>query len=223
LKLKLKKIKIKKMEPISHDENNNPKSLGRIGYNTTFKNKIQFKNNFHSKKMARTPLKSKLNLMNTSQDQESINQKNGKMLKYPLLKSSSNINIHNKKNISYDIKNNEIYDYDEEDEDEYNKDALPDEINDFMHVNEKEINLTNDIDNNFQDITDYKKLDIKILDNAIYPYNENNNYVLAAHFDDSEDYKNEANNINKEINDFSTKKKFDDYFEEPDDEDIFDP
>ena len=211
------------MEPISHDENNNPKSLGRIGYNTTFKNKIQFKNNFHSKKMARTPLKSKLNLMNTSQDQESINQKNGKMLKYPLLKSSSNINIHNKKNISYDIKSNEIYDYDEEDEDEYNKDALPDEINDFMHVNEKEINLTNDIDNNFQDITDYKKLDIKILDNAIYPYNENNNYVLAAHFDDSEDYKNEANNINKEINDFSTKKKFDDYFEEPDDEDIFDP
>ena len=211
------------MEPISHDENNNPKSLGRIEYNTTFKNKIQFKNNFHSKKMARTPLKSKLNLMNTSQDQESINQKNGKMLKYPLLKSSSNINIHNKKNISYDIKNNEIYDYDEEDEDEYNKDALPDEINDFMHVNEKEINLTNDIDNNFQDITDYKKLDIKILDNAIYPYNENNNYVLAAHFDDSEDYKNEANNINKEINDFSTKKKFDDYFEEPDDEDIFDP
>ena len=211
------------MEPISHDENNNPKSLGRIGYNTTFKNKIQFKNNFHSKKMARTPLKSKLNLMNTSQDQESINQKNGKMFKYPLLKSSSNINIHNKKNISYDIKNNEIYDYDEEDEDEYNKDALPDEINDFMHVNEKEINLTNDIDNNFQDITDYKKLDIKILDNAIYPYNENNNYVLAAHFDDSEDYKNEANNINKEINDFSTKKKFDDYFEEPDDEDIFDP
>ena len=211
------------MEPISHDENNNPKSLGRIGYNTTFKNKIQFKNNFHSKKMARTPLKSKLNLMNTSQDQESINQKNGKMLKYPLLKSSSNINIHNKKNISYDIKNNEIYDYDEEDEDEYNKDALPDEINDFMHVNEKEINLTNDIDNNFQDITDYKKLDIKILDNAIYPYNENNNYVLAAHFDDSEDYKNEANNINKEINDFSTKKKFDDYFEEPDDEGIFDP
>ena len=211
------------MEPISHDENNNPKSLGRIGYNTTFKNKIQFKNNFHSKKMARTPLKSKLNLMNTSQDQESINQKNGKMLKYPLLKSSSNINIHNKKNISYDIKNNEIYDYDEEDEDEYNKDALPDEINDFMHVNEKEINLTNDIDNNFQDITDYKKLDIKILDNTLYPYNENNNYVLAAHFDDSEDYKNEANNINKEINDFSTKKKFDDYFEEPDDEDIFDP
>ena len=211
------------MEPISHDENNNPKSLGRIGYNTTFKNKIQFKNNFHSKKMARTPLKSKLNLMNTSQEQESINQKNGKILKYPLLKSSSNINIHNKKNISYDIKSNEIYDYDEEDEDEYNKDALPDEINDFMHVNEKEINLTNDIDNNFQDITDYKKLDIKILDNAIYPYNENNNYVLAAHFDDSEDYKNEANNINKEINDFSTKKKFDDYFEEPDDEDIFDP
>ena len=211
------------MEPISQDENNNPKSLGHIRYDTAFKDKIQFKNNFHSKKMARTPLKSKLNLMNTSQDQESINQKNGKMLKYPLLKSSSNINIHNKKNISYDIKNNEIYDYDEEDEDEYNKDALPDEINDFMHVNEKEINLTNDIDNNFQDITDYKKLDIKILDNAIYPYNENNNYVLAAHFDDSEDYKNEANNINKEINDFSTKKKFDDYFEEPDDEDIFDP
>ena len=85
------------MEPLSHDENNNPKSLGHIGYNTAFKNKIQFKNNFFSKKLARTPLKSKLNLMNSSQED---NSKNVKALKYPLLKSisSTNINNHNKKN-----------------------------------------------------------------------------------------------------------------------------
>ena len=198
------------MEPISQDENSNPKSLGRIGYNTAFKNKIQFKNNFHSKKMARTPLKSKLNLMNTSQDQISINKKNDKILKYPLLKSHSNININNKKNVSYEIKDNEIYDYDEEDEDEYNKDALPDEINDFMHINENEINIINDIDNDIKDITGYKKQDIKIIDNVMYPYNENNNYVFAAHLDDSDD--------DNKIKDFSSKKKFDEYFDEPDDD-----
>ena len=219
------------MEPISHDENNNPKSLGRIGYNTAFKNKIQFKNNFHSKKLARTPLKSKLNLMNSSQEQNSINSQNEKVLKYPLLKSisSSNINFRNKKNISYDLNNNEIYDYDEEDEDEYNKDALPDEISDFMHIKENEINVVNDIedidDNNMKEITGYKKQDIKILDDVINPFGENNNYVLAAHFEESDDDYNNNNysnngNQNNAINNYSNKKKFDDYFNEPDEIDM---
>ena len=181
------------MEPISHDENSNPKSLGRIGYNTAFKNKIQFKNNFHTKKLARTPLKSKLNLMNSSQGQNSINSHNEKVLKYPLLKSisSSNINFHNKKNISYDLNNNEIYDYDEEDEDEYNKDALPDEISDFMHVKENEVNIVNDVEdmdnNEIKEITGYKKQGIKIMDDVINPFCENNNYVLAAHFESDDD------------------------------------
>jgi len=220
------------MEPISHDENNNPKSLGRIGYNTAFKNKIQFKNNFHSKKLARTPLKSKLNLMNSSQEQNSINSQNEKALKYPLLKSisSSNINFRNKKNISYDLNNNEIYDYDEEDEDEYNKDALPDEISDFMHIKENEINVVNDIedidDNNMKEITGYKKQDIKILDDVINPFGENNNYVLAAHFEESDEDDNNNNyngtngNQNNAINNFNNKKKFDDYFNEPDEIDM---
>ena len=93
------------MEPISQNENNenkNPKSLTRLGYNTTFKDKIQFKNNYFSKKLARTPLKSKLNLMNSCQGDNSINSKNEKILKYPLLKSisSTNINIKKNKNVS---------------------------------------------------------------------------------------------------------------------------
>ena len=211
------------MEPISHDENNNPKSLGRIGYNTAFKNKIQFKNNFHTKKLARTPLKSKLNLMNSSQGQNSINSHNEKVLKYPLLKSisSSNINFHNKKNISYDLNNNEIYDYEEEDEDEYNKDSLPDEITDFMHVKENEVNIVNDVEdmdnNEIKEITGYKKQGIKIMDGVINPFCENNNYVLAAHFesDDDEDNNRNGNGIGN-----NNKKKFDDYFNEPDEIDM---
>ena len=211
------------MEPISHDENSNPKSLGRLGYNTAFKNKIQFKNNFHTKKLARTPLKSKLNLMNSSQGQNSLNSQNEKILKYPLLKSisSSNINFHNKKIISYDLNNNEIYDYDEEDEYEYNKDALPDEISDFMHVKENEVNIVNDVEdmdnNEIKEITGYKKQGIKIMDDVINPFCENNNYVLAAHFesDDGEDNNRNGNGIGN-----NNKKKFDDYFNEPDEIDM---
>ena len=211
------------MEPISHDENSNPKSLGRIGYNTAFKNKIQFKNNFHTKKLARTPLKSKLNLMNSSQGQNSINSQNEKVLKYPLLKSisSSNINFHNKKNISYDLNNNEIYDYDEEDEDEYNKDSLPDEITDFMHVKENEVNIVNDVEdmdnNEIKEITGYKKQGIKIMDDVINSFCENNNYVLGAHFESDDD---EDNNRNENGIGNNNKKKFDDYFNEPDEIDM---
>ena len=201
------------MEPISNDENNNPKSLGRLGYNTTFKNKIQFKNNFGSKKMARTPLKSKMNIMNSSQEENTIKIKKDKILKYPLLKSisSSNMNNKNKKNISYDINNNEEYDYDEDDE--YNKDALPDEIEDFMYIKENEINIKNDCDDfHMNEITGYKKHDVKILEN-ISPFGDNENYVLAAHFDDCD---NDINNINNNNNDIISKKKLDDYFNEND-------
>ena len=155
------------MEPVSNDENNYPKSLGRLGYNTAYKNTIQFNKNNLSKKLARTPLKSKLNLMNSSQEQNSIKNQNEKMLKYPLLKSisSSNINFKNKKNISYAINNDDTYNYDEEDE--YNKDALPDEIEDFMHIHENEIIMKNDIDDiDMNKATEYKKNDMKILDKS---------------------------------------------------------
>jgi hypothetical protein len=164
--------------------------------------------------------------MNSSQGQNSINSHNEKVLKYPLLKSisSSNINFHNKKNISYDLNNNEIYDYDEEDEDEYNKDALPDEITDFMHVKENEVNIVNDVEdmdnNEIKEITGYKKQGIKIMDDVINPFceNNNNNYVLAAHFesdDDDEDNNRNGNGIGN-----NNKKKFDDYFNEPDEIDM---
>ena len=206
------------MEPISQNENNenkNPKSLTRLGYNTTFKDTIQFKNNNFSKKLARTPLKSKLNLMNSSQGDNSINSKNEKILKYPLLKSisSTNINIKKNKNVSYALNNNnnEINDYDEDDE--YNKDALPDELDDFMHINENEIIIKNEFENERNEITGYKKPNVKIFENVVSPFGFNDNYVLAAHFDDSDgDNNNEINN----------KKKFDEYFDEPDDIDMDD-
>lgn len=206
------------MEPISQNENNenkNPKSLTRFGYNTTFKDKIQFKNNYFSKKLARTPLKSKLNLMNSCQGDNSINSKNEKILKYPLLKSisSTNINIKKNKNVSYALNNNnnEINDYDEDDE--YNKDALPDELDDFMHINENEIIIKNEFENERNEITGYKKPNVKIFENVVSPFGCNDNYVLAAHFDDSDgDNNNEINN----------KKKFDEYFDEPDDIDMDD-
>ena len=195
------------MEPVSNDENNYPKSLGRLGYNTTYKNNLQFNKNNLSKKLARTPLKSKLNLMNSSQ--------NEKALKYPLLKSisSSNINFKNKEQISNIINNNDLYNnYDEEDE--YNKDALPDEIEDFMHINENDIIIKNDIDDiDMNKVTEYKKKDMKILDNVISPFGGNDNYVLGAHFDESDGDNN---------NNFNSKKKFDDYFDESNDIDMVD-
>ena len=162
--------------------------------------------------------------MNSSQGQNSINSQDEKVLKYPLLKSisSSNINFHNKKNISYDLNNNEIYDYDEEDEDEYNKDSLPDEITDFMHVKENEVNIVNDVEdmdnNEIKEITGYKKQGIKIMDDVINPFceNNNNNYVLAAHFEsDDDDNNGNGNGIGN-----NNKKKFDDYFNEPDEIDM---
>ena len=156
--------------------------------------------------------------MNSSQEQNSIKNQNEKMLKYPLLKSitSSKINIKNKKNISYAINNDDTYNYDEEDE--YNKDALPDEIEDFMHINENEIIMKNDIDDiDMNKVTEYKKKDMKILDNAISPFGGYDNYVLGAHFDESDGENSNANN-----NEFNSKKKFDDYFDESNDIDMID-
>ena len=206
------------MEPVSNDENNYPKSLGRLGYNTAYKNTIQFNKNNLSKKLARTPLKSKLNLMNSSQEQNSIKNQNEKMLKYPLLKSisSSNINFKNKKNISYAINNDDTYNYDEEDE--YNKGALPDEIEDFMHIHENEIIMKNDIDDiDMNKATEYKKNDMKILDKVISPFDGYDNYVLGAHFDEDD-----GDNNNTNSNEFNSKKKFDEYFEESNDIDMID-
>ena len=186
------------MEPqISNDENKNPKSLGHLGYNTAFKNNIHFKNNLFSKKLARTPLKSKMNTI-------SSNQENSKSLKYPLLKQISTSNINQQKNISFNVNN-----YDEEDE--YNKNALPDEMEDFMHINENKISIEND-NMDINEINQHKKNDIKILENIVTPFNGYDyNYVLGAHFDDDNDIDNEG---------FNSKKKFDDYFNESDDIDI---
>ena len=195
------------MEPISNnDENNYPKSLGHLPYNTAYKSNFQFNKNNLSKKIDRTPLKSKLNLMNSAQNEQA--------LKYPLLKSisSSNINLKNKKDINNTLNinnNNDIYNYEEEDE--YNKNALPDEIEDFMHINENEIDIKNDIDDiDMNKVTEYKKNDIKIINDVISPFHGNDNYVLAAHFDESDD---DDNNINN-------KKKFEEYFDEANNNDI---
>ena len=105
---------------------------------------------------------------------------NEQALKYPLLKSisSSNINLKNKKDINNTINinnNNDIYNYEEEDE--YNKNALPDEIEDFMHINENEIDIKNDIDDiDMNKVTEYKKNDIKIINDVISPFHGNDNY-----------------------------------------------
>ena len=107
--------------------------------------------------------------------------------------------------------NNEINDYDEDDE--YNKDALPDELDDFMHINENEIIIKNEFENERNEITGYKKPNVKIFENVVSPFGDNDNYVLAAHFDDSDgDNNNEINN----------KKKFDEYFDDTDDIDMDD-
>ena len=106
---------------MENNENKNPKSLGRLGFNTAFKNNFQLKNNIFSKNQKlepRTPLKSKINLMNNNNSQIPIDNKDNKCLKYPLLKSisSSNINInHNKINNT----NNNIYE--EDDDEKYNE------------------------------------------------------------------------------------------------------
>ena len=200
------------MDSIGNKENNNPKSLGRIGYNTTLKGNIPIKKNVFSKNqklVSRTPLKSNLNIMNINQKPFDIKDK--KPLQYPLLKSvsSSNINIKNNKNfINNNIEegNDDDNDYDEK----YNENALEDEPEDFMHMNEDKIILINDNEYDDEMLNDYlfkkKELNVEIL-NEINPFAnyKNNYYALGAHFDEK------------------GKKEYDDYFKSPDpDEDDLD-
>jgi len=180
---------------MENDENKNAKSLGRLGFNIAFKNNFQLKNNIFSKNKKiepRAPLKSTINLINNNSQIPNDN-KNYKCLKYPLLKSisSSNINIkHNK------ITNNDIYinDYDVK----YNENALEDEPEDFMHMNENEIYINNN-EENYGAPLNLPKENLKL------GYILDSNYTLAAHFDDE------------------GKKKYYNYFISPGEEDnVFD-
>ena len=189
------------MDNLENIENKNPKSLGRIGYSTAFKNNIQLKNNISSKNRQlnpRTPLKSTINIMNNSNLQP-LNKRDNKCLKYPLLKSisSSNINIRNQNSFNNNIINNE-----NNHNEAYNKKALEDEPEDFIHMNENEIHLNNE-EENYNFCLKNPKMNVVIMDDII-PFSnyENNNYVLAAHFDDN------------------GKKEYDDYFNSPDENDL---
>ena len=184
------------MENIGNNENRNPKSLGRIGYNTAFKNNFQFKNNIKSKNQnmgSRTPLKSKINLM--SNNPQPLNSKDNKCLKYPLLKSVSHSNI------NYSITNNSVNNIYIEENEKYNENALEDEPEDFIHMNEDEINIYNTEEN--YDISPNKP---KINFNYICSFKNNldNNYTTGGHFDDEE------------------KEQFNDYFNSPDEDEIND-
>ena len=188
------------MEPKGNNENRNPKSLGRIGYNTAFKGNIQLKNNIsvkNKKLIARTPLKSKMNIISENPQQKDT--KDDKVLKYPLLKSISSSNINNN-SFKNDLNNNII-----EEHDTYNGNAFKDQAEDFMHMNQDEIILNNDEENdgNFELVR--PKLNVEIL-NEFNPFGNigNNNYVFAAHIDES------------------GKKEYDDYFNSPDEKDLDD-
>lgn len=144
------------MNIIPHDEKKYPKSLGRIVY----------KNNL-SKILVRTPLKSKLNLMNSIQ--------NKKMMKCPLLKP-----------------------LDKDKDDIYNKNALPDEIEDFMHINENEINIINIFDKDtvkLKDKINYINISKNIFNININPFPLREDYLLSEHLEHLED--NISNNSNK--------------------------
>ena len=170
------------MSIIPHKENIIPKSFGHILYNTKFKNKIKYNEIYFNKNLPLTPLKSNINIMNSTKDEN--------VLKYPLLKSISsfNINSKNKKN---------IYDYDEEDE--YNKNALPDEIEDFMHIHENEIIIKNAFDN-INIFSKYKKLNINLPKNNNNSFSRNKNYIEKIDLNNNI----KANNISKkQYNEFN--------------------
>ena len=184
---------------MENNENKNPKSMGRIGYNTAFKNNIQFKNNIFSKNQKnthRTPLKSTINIINNTNHQPLDYKDNNKCIKYPLLKSISSSNI-GKNNYHHNIINNG-----NDDNDTYNENALDDEPEDFMHMNENEIWLNNEGENNIISIKK-PKINVVIM-NDLNPFGiyGNNNYVLGAHFDEN------------------GKKEYDDYFNSPDENDL---
>ncbi len=192
---------MKNMENFENNENQNPKSLGRLGYNTAFKNNFHFKNNIFSKnqKMApRTPLKSKINIMNNTNPQPLDYKDNNKYIKYPLLKSISSSNIGKNKYQNGLINNNNILNNNDNEDDTYNENALEDEPDDFMHMNENEIYINNDGENNNISLNK-PKMNVCIM-NDLNPFGVygNDNYVFGAHFDEN------------------GKKEYDDYFNSPD-------
>ena len=192
------------MENIRNNENKIPNSLRKIGYNTSFKEIIQFKNNIsisikNKKILPRTPLKSKMNILCTNP--QPLNTKNNKYINYPLLKSISSSNYYNVNKLLNNLNNNNI----NEENDIYNENALEDEPEDFMHMNQNEICLNNDDENENDFILERPKLKVEIL-NEFNPFSNygNNNYALGAHFDED------------------GKKQFDDYFNSPDEKDLDD-
>ena len=187
------------MDNLGNNENQNPKSHQRIGYNTAFKNNIQFKNNISikNKKMApRTPLKSKINIMNTNPQPSDI--KDDKCLKYPLLKSTSFSNMNNNNKFQNTFNNNNICI-----EEKYNENAFEDEIDDFMHMNENKIYINNEEENGKLSPLTKPRFNGEIL-NDINPFKGNNNFILSCHYDDN------------------GKKEYDDYFNSPDENDLID-
>ena len=191
------------MENIQNKENKMPKSLEKISYNTGFKDNIQFKKKNYSKNLKfapRTPLKSNINIINVNQ--QPLYTKDSKFLKYPLLKSISSSNINANKLNNNNFNNNST---DEEDE-KYNENALEDEPEDFIHMNENKITLIDDNDfdekiNNY--LLERKELEIGFLNDInLFPNTQNNKYFLCAHFDEKE------------------KKEYDDYFNSPDENDL---
>ena len=186
------------MENIRNSENQNIKSLGKIGYNTAFKENIQFKNNNsikNKKILPRTPLKSKINIL--KKNPQPLVIKNNKCLNYPILKSISSYNINNnnifQNRINYMYEENEVY----------NENALEDEPEDFMHMNQNEIYLNNEEENQYEFNLKKPTLKVEIL-NEFNPFVNygNNYYVIGAHFDDD------------------GKKEYDDYFNSPNENDL---
>ncbi len=169
------------MERFENNENIGPKSLSRLGFNTAFKNNFQFINSISIKNQKiepRTPL-------------IQLDNKNKKYLKYPLLKSISSSNI----NFNHNKKSNKINDKYNYEDDKYNENALEDEPQDFMHMNENKIYINNNIEN-YEVQMNHFKVNIKF--ENILENNLDNNYTLDTPFDDGR-----------------KKKKYDDYFISP--------
>lgn len=189
------------MKSTSNDENLVPKSksVHKLKLNNIFKNNFQTKGYINNDKLeSRTPLKSKMNQFNIHRQ---IEQSNNNMSKFPKIKSLSSSSIVNfctfneKENNYYNINNNKNLDNDEEKF--YNKNALPDDSEDFMHIDMKEISFE-EIKNEKFPLSSPKELNI----NLIEDYDYQNDYFLSSH-----------------LNDFENKQKqYDDYFNSQDSE-----
>ena len=87
---------------------------------------------------------------------------------------------------------------DKDKDDIYNKNALPDEIEDFMHINENEINIINIFDKDtvkLKDKINYINISKNIINININPFPLREDYLLSAHMKHLED--NISNNSNK--------------------------